>query len=344
MACCAGAAVPTDSLSAARTTPPAPTPGTRGGARRPRAGPVPAARAAACGDTASGKSACEGKGETRGTSTASTSRAVPAGRSRSPAGTAGNAGSTATSCRRCRRAPGPDSRRSRRRWRCRDPGSPASTFRSGCRDGSWRTVGWPAAWRDYVRHAESLGKREFEAALNTYRRNQPYGQKEHRRGTDVLAGSISPQKLYFPPVGKMFFQGVARLAEAGVEVPGLQEGDPNRTLVEGYPGVLARSVTKEGYKHDDPRKQVRPAQRPDFEGADERRVGGALRHCRDRGRSDAGRRPDGTQPGRAAGRGAGRLGVAEPRAAFRSIANRSAGRVDRRSAGGLQAAAPGREW
>ena len=117
-------------------------------------------------------------------------------------------------------------------------------------------IGWPAAWRDYVRHAESLGKREFEAALNTYRRNQPYGQKEHRRGTDVLAGSISPQKLYFPPVGKMFFQGAPRLAEAGVEVPGLQEGDPKRTVVEAYPGVLARSVTKEGYKHDDPRKQA----------------------------------------------------------------------------------------
>ena len=117
-------------------------------------------------------------------------------------------------------------------------------------------VGWPPAWRSYVRHAESLGKIGFEAVLNTYRRNQPDGEKEHRRATDVRAGSISPQKLFFPPVGKMFFQGAPRLVAAGVEVPGLRRGDPARTVVEAYPGVLARSVTKEGYKHDKPGSQT----------------------------------------------------------------------------------------
>ena len=50
-------------------------------------------------------------------------------------------------------------------------------------------VGWPLAWRDYVRYAESLGKEGFEAVLETYRKTQPAGEKEHRRGTDVLAGS-----------------------------------------------------------------------------------------------------------------------------------------------------------
>ena len=117
-------------------------------------------------------------------------------------------------------------------------------------------VGWPREWRDYVRHARSLGKDGFEAELDTYRENQPAGRKEHRRATDVGAGSLSPQKLYGTPVGKMFFQGAPRLVEAEVKIPGVQDGDANRTVVEAYPGVLARSVTKDGYKHDNPRKQT----------------------------------------------------------------------------------------
>ena len=66
--------------------------------------------------------------------------------------------------------------------------------------------------------------------------------KEHRRKTDIAAGSISPQKLYGTPVGLMFFEGAPRLCAAGVTVPGLQEGDPARVVVEAYPGILARAV------------------------------------------------------------------------------------------------------
>ncbi|MDE0693644.1 MAG: DUF429 domain-containing protein [Gammaproteobacteria bacterium] len=117
-------------------------------------------------------------------------------------------------------------------------------------------TGWPVEWPDYVRHAEALGKEGFEAALNAYRKRQRVGQKEHRRRTDVLAGSLSPQKLYGTPVGKMFFQGAPRLQQAGVAVPGLQQGDRLRVVVEAYPGVLARSVTKAGYKHDRAKKQT----------------------------------------------------------------------------------------
>ncbi len=117
-------------------------------------------------------------------------------------------------------------------------------------------VGWPPEWCEYVRHAENLGKERFEAVLNRYRKCQPDGQKEHRRKTDVRARSLSPQKLYGTPVGKMFFQGAPRLLDAGVEVPGLQAGDPDRVVVEAYPGVLARTVTKDGYKNDKRKKQT----------------------------------------------------------------------------------------
>ena len=118
-------------------------------------------------------------------------------------------------------------------------------------------VGWPPAWKDYVGYVERLGKAGFEAVLDEYRRTQPKGEKEHLRRTDVLAGAKSPQKLYFIPVGKMFFQGAPRLLEAGVTIPRLHAGDIARIVVEAYPGVLARVVTRESYKSDTKRKQTR---------------------------------------------------------------------------------------
>ena len=117
-------------------------------------------------------------------------------------------------------------------------------------------VRWPPAWKDYVRHADGLGKAGFEAVLNDYRKAQPDGDKEHRRSTDKLAGALSPQKLHFTPVGKMFFQGAPRLLHAGVAIPHLEAGDRERIVVEAYPGVLARGVTGEGYKSDNRQKQT----------------------------------------------------------------------------------------
>ena len=117
-------------------------------------------------------------------------------------------------------------------------------------------VDWPLAWQEYVLHAESLGKEQFEAVLKNYKRARPDGQKEPRRRTDELAGALSPLKLHFQPVAKMYFQGAPRLVASGVAVPGLQEGDCNRAVVEAYSGVLARSVTKVAYKHDCPKEQT----------------------------------------------------------------------------------------
>ena len=122
-------------------------------------------------------------------------------------------------------------------------------------------IGWPRDWGQYVRHAASLGKEKFIEELEDYKRNRPDGDKEHKRQTDTLAGSISPQKLYGVPVAKMFFEGAPRLVEAGVTVPGLQAGDPQRIVVEAYPGVLARAlIGKRGYKNDLKRKQSQTQQ------------------------------------------------------------------------------------
>ena len=119
------------------------------------------------------------------------------------------------------------------------------------------TIGWPRTWEGYVLHAHALGRQGFRAALDAYRAGRPPGDKEHRRGTDVAAGSTSPQKLYGTPVGLMFFEGAPRLLDSGVTIPGLQGGDPDRIAVEAYPGLLARAVLgRRSYKQDARHKQT----------------------------------------------------------------------------------------
>jgi hypothetical protein len=118
-------------------------------------------------------------------------------------------------------------------------------------------IGWPDNWAGYVAHAGSLGRPGFRAALDDYRRQRRFGDKEHRRKTDIAASSISPQKLYGVPVGLMFFEGAPRLLKSGVTIPMLSAGDPRRIVVEAYPGVLARQlVGRAGYKNDIARKQT----------------------------------------------------------------------------------------
>ncbi len=112
-------------------------------------------------------------------------------------------------------------------------------------------IAWPTTWSGTVQKAESLGRAGFRGALDAYRQPRPFGDKEHRRATDRATGAISPQKLYRTPVGLMFFEGAPRLLKAGVTIPGVQPGDPERIVVEAYPGVLARQlIGRRSYKQD----------------------------------------------------------------------------------------------
>jgi hypothetical protein len=118
-------------------------------------------------------------------------------------------------------------------------------------------VGWPDKWQDYIKLVSLMERNEFRSVLDEYRKTRPAGDKEHRRLTDIAANSISPQKLYGVPVGLMFFEGAPRLLQAKVMVPGILDGDPNRIVVEAYPGVLAkRLIGRRSYKQDNPKKQT----------------------------------------------------------------------------------------
>ena len=66
-------------------------------------------------------------------------------------------------------------------------------------------IGWPQEWSDYVGHVGRMSRPEFREYLDSYRKDRPPGDKEHRRITDIAAGSISPQKLFGVPVGLMFY-------------------------------------------------------------------------------------------------------------------------------------------
>lgn len=117
----------------------------------------------------------------------------------------------------------------------------------------WTAIGrpLPKTWSDYVSHFADMGKQQFRRVLTDYRSLRPKGDKHHKRKCDELAKSQSPQTLDFTPVGLMFFEGAPRLLSAGVHVPHLRKGDARRTVLEGYPGVLARSIIgKRSYKND----------------------------------------------------------------------------------------------
>ena len=119
-------------------------------------------------------------------------------------------------------------------------------------------IGWPMTWGAYVDHVTSMSRQEFRKVLDGYRLMRPPGDKEHRRVTDIIAESISPQKLFGTPVGLMFYELVPRLRQANITIPSVHNGDINRFGVEAYPGVLARNlIGRRSYKQDAKVKQTK---------------------------------------------------------------------------------------
>ncbi len=105
-----------------------------------------------------------------------------------------------------------------------------------------RALEWPDSWKKYVEHVGSMRKDQYELGIRKYSNDQPYGDKEHKRETDRRARSISPMKLAFVPVGKMFYQGAPRILRSGASiVPGAPNED-DRIIVEAYPALVAEAL------------------------------------------------------------------------------------------------------
>jgi hypothetical protein len=119
-------------------------------------------------------------------------------------------------------------------------------------------LNWPVKWEDYMQIITSMSKKEFEKTLKHYTEGRAIGDKLHLRTTDVLAGACSPMMLYRVPVGKMFFEGATRLLRADVSILPCHPIADSRTVVEGYPALVARRfIGKQSYKSDERGKQTK---------------------------------------------------------------------------------------
>jgi len=121
--------------------------------------------------------------------------------------------------------------------------------------------GWPTrgidVWRRITEIVAAMPLAQLRALAKAYCDARPTGQKFAHRATDRLAGSSPSMKWVNPPVLHMLHAGAPRLLASGVDVPGLHAGDPKRIALEGYPGMLARRITRASYKSDEKAKQTR---------------------------------------------------------------------------------------
>lgn len=80
------------------------------------------------------------------------------------------------------------------------------------------------------------------------------GPKLLHRPTDTAVtgiSSTSPLQTRYVPVGKMYFEGLARLVDADFTLPGLRHGRPDALAFEAYPGFLSGEILgRRSYKSD----------------------------------------------------------------------------------------------
>jgi hypothetical protein len=118
-------------------------------------------------------------------------------------------------------------------------------------------LGWPTGWRECMRHYASLTRPQIRETFAAFCAARPAGSKFAHRRFDKLAGSSPSMKWVNPPVAYMLHAAIPLLLEAGVHIPGLQEGDPQRVALEAYPGLLARElIGRRSYKSDEKARQT----------------------------------------------------------------------------------------
>lgn len=119
------------------------------------------------------------------------------------------------------------------------------------------TLAWPNDWAGCMAHFLAQDRATLRDTLAAFCQSRPAGQKFAHRATDLPAGSSPSMKWVNPPVVFMMHAGLPCLLQAGVTLAGLHVGDPNRVVLEAYPGLLARSVLgAESYKADDRARQT----------------------------------------------------------------------------------------
>ncbi|MCV2354415.1 DUF429 domain-containing protein [Paucibacter sp. B2R-40] len=120
-----------------------------------------------------------------------------------------------------------------------------------------QALDWPQSWPALMGHYTALSRAEIRDAFAGFCAARPVGSKFAHRACDGPAGSSPSMKWVNPPVAFMLHAGVPLLLQAGVELPGLHEGDSRRVALEAYPGLLAREILgRRSYKSDAKLKQT----------------------------------------------------------------------------------------
>ena len=117
-------------------------------------------------------------------------------------------------------------------------------------------LGCPTSWAPRITHVAALSRSHMRTSFKAFCDARPKGSKFAHRATDFPAGSSSPMKWVNPPVAYMLHAGAPLLLAAGVTVYTLHAGDPSRIALEGYPGLVARSITRASYKSDERARQT----------------------------------------------------------------------------------------
>jgi hypothetical protein len=116
---------------------------------------------------------------------------------------------------------------------------------------------WPLPWLPLMRHYAGLSREEIRRSFAAFCAARPAGGKFAHRVCEGPAGASPSMKWVNPPVAYMLHAGVPLLIDAGVDLPGLHRGDPQRVALEGYPGLLARElIGRRSYKSDTLAKQT----------------------------------------------------------------------------------------
>jgi hypothetical protein len=109
------------------------------------------------------------------------------------------------------------------------------------------------------RHCQS--RAGFQALVDAWGETWQPDRHLHHPGSKLLhrvtdravpgLSSTSPLQTRYVPVGKMYFEGLHRLVQADVTLPGQRQGRPDVLALEAYPGLLAGEVLgKRSYKSD----------------------------------------------------------------------------------------------